>query len=231
MKNYDLYLIINKSNQKRYIGITKIGFQTRFEKHLINAKRFYRQHQNMVLYLSVRKHGAKNFSVEFLQEGNDWEHLKKLEVVAIIKYNTFIDDGCGYNMTRGGSGTTGYKWTKEQLDRRTERGLTEEHKANISKNHARYWQGRSHSVETIEKIKKARIGTTASIETRNKMSWSRRGQRNGKAKAVLIGDLYFETVKAAAEYIGIHPDSMGRRVNNSSNFLDHIWATDKNRGD
>lgn len=230
MKNYDLYLIVNKINEKRYIGITKVGFQKRFEKHLINAKRFYRQHQNMVLYLSVRKHDAKNFSVEFLQEGNDWEHLKKLEVVAIIKYNTFIDDGFGYNMTRGGSGANGYKWTQEQLDRRTERGLTKEHKANISKGHARYWQGRSHSIETIEKIKRKRATQSYSKETRDKMSRSRQNGKNPMAKSVLIGDLYFETVKEAAEYVGIHPDSLSRRITNSSNFLDHIWATTK-RGD
>lgn len=213
-------------NHKKYVGITKVGYERRFEKHIINAKRFYRRHQNIVLYLSIRKYGADKFSVEFLQEGNDWKHLKELEIVAIIKYNTFIDDGCGYNMTRGGDGSDGYKFTDEQLARRTERGLTDEHKAKIKANNGRYWLGKHHTKETIDKIKKARATQVIGEVTRQKHRDRMTGAKNPKAKAVFIGKQYFETLKAAAKFIGTHPENLSRRIK-SPKFPDYIWAKDK----
>ena len=222
MKNYDLYLITNEVDNKKYVGITKIGYEKRFEKRLLNAKRFYRRHHNILLYLAIRKHGAENFSIKFLREGDSWKHLQELEIAAIIEYNTFMEDGCGYNMTRGGEGTDGYKFTQEQLDRRP-KTLSKEHKANIKANNGKYWLGKNHTEETIDKIKLARANQVIGEATRQKHRDRWLGHKNPNAKAVLIKDLYFETVKEAAEYADIHPESLSRRVRNP-NFPDYIWA-------
>ncbi len=223
MENYHLYIITNLVNQKKYVGITKVGFQARFEKHLLNAQYFYHRYQNKVLYLAIRKHGCENFSVKFLAEGDDWNHLCQIEVIAIKEYNTFIDDGCGYNMTRGGDGTDGYKFTEEQLAKRTERGLSEEHKANIKKNNARYWLGKHHIPKTIAKIKKARAKQVMSEEFKEgaRQRWT--GAKNPRAKAVMIGNVRYETLKSAADAMGKHPETISQRIRNP-NFPEHKWA-------
>lgn len=214
MKGYDLYLIINKVNGKRYVGITKIGFKARFEKHLINAERFYKRHRNIILYYAIRKHGSENFTIEFLAEGDDWNHLKQLEIEAINNYNTYIhdDNAWGYNQTRGGDGTDGYKFTDKQLAKRTERGLTEDHKVKIKANNAKYWLGKNHTQETIDKIKAARAKQIITDETREKHRQKWLGSKNPNARAVIIDDTIFETLKDAAEYVGIHPDRLRDKI-------------------
>jgi len=219
VKNYHLYIITNLVNQKKYVGITKVGYEKRFEKHLLNAEKLIRRHQQIVLYLSIRKYGADKFSIEFLQEGNDWQHLKELEIATIIKHNTFIDDGCGYNMTRGGDGTDGYKWSQEQLDRRP-KTLSEERKDMVrGDKNPKYWLGKNHSTETIDKIRMARANQIISKGTRQKHRDNWMGSKNPNAKAVLIGEQYFSTVKEAAKFAGIHTESIRRRIRNS-NFPD-----------
>jgi len=37
MKNYHLYLITNKTDNKKYVGITKLGYPNRFDIHINKA--------------------------------------------------------------------------------------------------------------------------------------------------------------------------------------------------
>lgn len=194
----------------------------------------------------MRKHGFDNFSVEFLAEGNDWNHLCELEIEAIKKYNTFI--GPGYNVTRGGDGTDGYKFSGAQLAKRTERGLSEQHKENISKNNSCYWRGKAIPDETVNKIKKVLQGKHvkscvvngilygSAQEASDKIGFCvttiRKRCRNpnfpeyryisgtkysfGKARPCIVNGIEYESVLEASRKSGIDPRIIRKRIKNKN---------------
>jgi hypothetical protein len=61
--------------------------------------------------------------------------------------------------------------------------LSEEHKRNLSKSHARYWLGKHHSSETKNKMSKARVGKKPmlgkhhSVDTKKKLSEKGKGRK------------------------------------------------------
>tara|TARA_B100000902_G_scaffold375406_1_gene405359 strand:+ start:282 stop:875 length:594 start_codon:yes stop_codon:yes gene_type:complete len=73
------------------------------------------------IHNSVRKHGWHNFKVEILIDNIPEEALSNLEIYYIAFYNTMKP--YGYNLTRGGEGTSGYKFTPEQLENRRQAAL------------------------------------------------------------------------------------------------------------
>ena len=90
-ENYSpmIYLITNTLNGKRYIGKTSKTLEERWSQHCKNAKYGLETY----LYKSMRKHGAENFKIEFLQDGLDEE-----EILCIEKFAP------EYNLTKGGTG-------------------------------------------------------------------------------------------------------------------------------
>ncbi len=75
--------------------------------------------------------------------------------------------------------------------------MSEETKRKMSKNNARYWQGKRRSPETKEKIRQAQSGKKHSAETKAKMSASQPRDRisESKKKAVIQMDLSGKTIK------------------------------------
>lgn len=84
-----IYLIINKVNGKRYIGKTTKTLEERWYRHIKDAE----YGSDTFFHRAIRKHGAHNFSIEFLAEG-----LEEEEVKMIKAFNP------EYNMTQGGDG-------------------------------------------------------------------------------------------------------------------------------
>lgn len=110
---YQLYLITNSVNNKRYIGQCNQakGYITRFKEHISestknNVKRI------SVLHRAIKKYGSENFNVKLLLHDIPEKDIDKLESVWIQKFNTFYLNGFGYNMTYGGQGVHGYKHTE-----------------------------------------------------------------------------------------------------------------------
>ena len=112
MINGTIYVITNLNNNKKYVGLTKKTVEQRFEEHIDNALKG----MNTILYKAIRKHGKQNFKVEALETRIDnAEELKMKEIEYIKEFKTYsFAGGHGYNMTLGGDGTLGYKWTEEQ---------------------------------------------------------------------------------------------------------------------
>jgi len=108
-----VYMIINKINNKKYIGITTNSLAERYP-HGIKA------HHNPHLRKSVLKYGQKNFEVTLLEKNiENINTLQNLEIKYIEQYDTCNKDK-GYNKSLGGFGV-----------RQTER--TKEHCLNLSK--------------------------------------------------------------------------------------------------
>jgi len=140
-----IYCIENLISGKKYIGKSE-DINTRI-KHVHKTCRY--------LYRAINKYGEENFK-RYVIEYCSIEELYNRERFYIKEWNTKVPNG--YNLTDGGEGTSGYKFTDEQ-------------KENLSKSH----NGRIVSQETKDKLSKSLTGIVKSEETRKKLSESHLG--------------------------------------------------------
>lgn len=112
MKTYELYLITNLVNGKRYVGQTNEGrgYLSRFVEHIEIAENDASQHK-CYIHHAIKKYGKQNFEVKRLIHGIPDNQINRYEQLWIKKFNTFYLNGRGYNLTQGGSGMLGYRHT------------------------------------------------------------------------------------------------------------------------
>jgi GIY-YIG catalytic domain-containing protein len=108
-----VYLITNKINGKRYIGQTIRPLKYRFKAH---------QHPSTCaphLYNAIKKYGEGSFSIEALaiiRTKEDRDFYEKF----LIKEFDLRNPIKGYNITEGGDGALGYKFSEESKKRMSE---------------------------------------------------------------------------------------------------------------
>ena len=105
-----IYLITNKSTNKKYVGWTnKASALDRWKVHIQCAKRGDKSH----LYNAIRLYGEDDFIVEVVERGEDDNYmLNEREAYHISQY----DKNELYNMTSGGEGgITSTTWTKGNI--------------------------------------------------------------------------------------------------------------------
>ena len=103
-----IYLLTNLITLMCYVG-KSIDFEARMDEHKKG-----KDIDKSYVERSIRKHGWHNFKVEILIDNIPEEALSNLEIYYIAFYNTMKP--YGYNLTKGGEGTSGYKFTPEQLE-------------------------------------------------------------------------------------------------------------------
>jgi len=98
-----VYMAINLVNDKIYIGATEKGLSSRRARHFWNAK----TGRPGKFYNAIRKYGKNKFSfVEVLKCKDFWEALREEELyIKALKPH--------YNLTAGGGGVKGYKFSAE----------------------------------------------------------------------------------------------------------------------
>lgn len=106
--------LISFPNNKYYVGITSTSFEERKRNHLSHANT-----SNLAVHNAIVKYGKK-VKWEVIDKADNWDDLTDLEIKFIKEYNSYIDDN-GYNLTRGGDGTVGYKHSKEDNLRNSNR--------------------------------------------------------------------------------------------------------------
>lgn len=151
----EVYLITNRINGKRYVGITCRGYQERFKEHVSQAANGSR----LIFHEAIRKYGSDNFDVICLESNILDCDIEAKEKYYISLYNTFYENGIGYNMTEGGGGMCGYKHT-EEAKKKISTGLIG-HKFPESRN---------------KKIQEAMTGREYLPEWRASLSQSRKGR-------------------------------------------------------
>jgi hypothetical protein len=104
---------VNKTNQKRYIGITS---QKPEERWGPNGNKYTAQYFSR----AIEKYGWDNFDHFILCEDLTEDEAKQLEITLIEEHNTFNPD-FGYNCTRGGEGNRKYKTEEDFLVARRDR--------------------------------------------------------------------------------------------------------------
>ena len=107
MNTYTVYLITNKINNKKYVGITRVSVKSRLKRHF--AYRTKEQCSTKFNY-AVLKYGVDNFDVTILETDVSQDIASERERYYISLYDSYEN---GYNSTIGGNGTVGYIFTDE----------------------------------------------------------------------------------------------------------------------
>lgn len=76
---------------------------------------------NLAVHNALAKYG-EGVEWKIIDKADNWEELTDLEIKYIKEYNSYID-GNGYNLTKGGGGTVGYKHSKEDNLRNSKRKI------------------------------------------------------------------------------------------------------------
>lgn len=96
MKEYKIYCILNKINNKRYIGQTCQKFENRIYRHFSDLKK--NKHVNDFLQRSYNKHGKDAFEYFILENNIDnLSESNNREKYYIDFYNT-LNEESGYNL-------------------------------------------------------------------------------------------------------------------------------------
>jgi len=162
-----VYKTTNLINNKIYIGFHK----SKSKNYLGSGK---------ILKQALKKYGRENFINEILEICNSEEELFKREKYWIKHYDS-QNRLIGYNITDGGLGGVG---SKHLLGRK----LSEEHRLNISLNHADVngeknpMFGKTHTKEVRELLCNLHLGKPLPIETRKKQSKKKSGELNNNSK-------------------------------------------------
>lgn len=94
-----IYVITNKINSKRYIGLTIQTLDRRWKYHLEQANRGSISDKSS-LHAAIRNYGAENFSIEQIDVGTTKGSLEAKEIKWINDFGTLIPNG--YNISKGG---------------------------------------------------------------------------------------------------------------------------------
>ena len=179
MKTYTIYRATNLVNNKIYIGFTT-NWPHRINGHNYDCR--YGNADNKAFYNAIKKYGWDNFVWEAIYQSQEFKHtLTIMEPYFITEYRSWVgfEDCNGYNVTKGGEGTTGWKRSPELVEshrqKMTGRKFTAEHIANRVASFKRTMagkgtmSGKTHSEETKDKIRQAHIGNPKSEEHKKAM--------------------------------------------------------------
>jgi group I intron endonuclease len=109
-----IYCIRNIKDEKRYIGYS-FDISKRFVHHTSALRRG--NHDNPYFQSIWNTSKEEDFVFEIIEEyPPDKKLLKAMEIYFIAYYNSFKDDGGGYNLTRGGEGSIGFKQSSESIE-------------------------------------------------------------------------------------------------------------------
>jgi len=213
-----IYCIENIVNGKKYIGRSN-NLNKRLKQHLFYLKNKNYKKENRYLINSFHKHGENNFKFYIVEKCLE-ENLSEREVFYIKEWNTKVPNG--YNLTDGGEGTSGYKFTDEQkknlsiaatgVIHESRRGvpLSEDHKKKLSESH-KGKPGSRLGTKTSEKSKKkfheTRFGVPIHTEESKKRisESSKKRITTNEAKQNMSNAKSFRKIKnASSQYIGVY---------------------------
>lgn len=101
-----VYLLHNTVNDKLYVGKTVRTLDERWNGHVSCARR---NDNDMLICRAIKKHGVNVFDRRVL-EICDESIVSEQEKFWIAELKTHVSQG-GYNLTLGGEGTSGYKFS------------------------------------------------------------------------------------------------------------------------
>ncbi len=188
MESYGIiYKITNAMNGKSYIGQTTQKASKRWTAHkVLSAKPRWPIHRAMF------KHGVGNFSFEVIEHCSDRSSLDAAECRWIAEIGS--RKPLGYNVTEGGGGAKGYRFSDEARRKLGDR-----------------MRGRYVGPEIGRKISASKTGYKMKEETRLKMAASRTGKSHPEEVRQKIGASQKGRKLSPEQIEMIRSNSSGRR--------------------
>lgn len=97
---FSIYVITNTVNAKRYIGLTTISLNLRFNSHTAEART---ENPRQLISRAIKKYGVKAFTIEHVLCCLTKEDMFAAEAAIILQEGT-RDPSKGYNASAGGEG-------------------------------------------------------------------------------------------------------------------------------
>jgi len=202
LPNYDfsgIYQLKNTVNDKIYIGQAQ-NILKRFNEHRRN-RNGHLLYRDCILYRAIKKYGWDKFEISVLEKVEDFSLLNEREIHWINKLNP------KYNTKEGGDCARGWHHSEESKKKMSET----KSKMYIGENNPFY--GKSHSEETKEKIRTARLGKSLSKEHKGKLRAAYNPDRFYKKviKMNINGTVelaFFNSVSDAAKSVNISQGSL-----------------------
>lgn len=198
-----VYLVENKRNGKRYVGLTKHDLDTRWGQHVKDA---LHERSNMLLHKAIRKNGPDGFVRTVIDEAESEEQLRELEKSWIEALGTHVSQG-GYNLTLGGDGVSGWSPSEEHRE-----AIRQAHLGEKNHNYRKNWGKTSWTEEERQKVSEKRMGDgnpmygkSHTEEARKKIGEATAlNKRKSVVQYTKTGDkvAIFNSMKEAAEAIG-----------------------------
>ena len=165
MKIQGIYKIVNKINNKIYIG-QSINIEERFKQHKRSLNKYFKY----PLYNAFRKYGIENFEFVVLEWIKNRYDLNEREQYWLDYYQSYNKD-FGYNIALGAKGNVCAQETRDKISiankgKRKGCKLSEEHNRKNCDSH----KGIKQSEDTINKIKLSNKKYWNIQENRNKHS-------------------------------------------------------------
>ena len=181
-------------NGKSYIGITSKTAEERFKEHCSKSSKC------KLVKAAIAKYGKESVQIIVIGECDNYELLCLSETEAIDKFNTFHENGKGYNLTIGGEGSiTVNVFGDKRKQRDKERRLI----AYDSYREKAIERARAYFIENTEKIKKqakARYEATKHINKEEKNRKSKEYKRKVRIeKGIGVKPLLTEEEKKERE--------------------------------
>jgi group I intron endonuclease len=111
-----VYCIKNSINGKEYVGLTTRSLEIRWKQHIQESNKEGSWEYKTPLGLAIKKYGKEAFDVFIVEKCDDLESTKQAEIRLIKERKSHVSAG-GYNITKGGDGRFGTKWSQEIKDK------------------------------------------------------------------------------------------------------------------
>lgn len=194
-----IYKITNLITNKHYIGQTVRPLQERYAEHINRANNLDSRH----LYVSMRKYGIDNFTIEQIDTANSIQDLNEKEIYWISYYDSYNN---GYNMTQGGDINPMHSSKSRESHKSKMR--SEEVRNKISESVRRNRADPNSNYNTVEYHEKLSLAAKGNQKYKGKKRPQHAIEASSKAlrKKVKCVDLNstlvaeFDSVKAAADW-------------------------------
>lgn len=165
-KQYGIYGIKNKINNKIYVGKTMNSFGDRWDCHKACLRGVY--HENRHLQNAWNKYGEANFDFIILKDctGQDLEFVNQTEIDEISKYKQL---GLSYNIHDGGDGGL---FLGKHLSEETKRKIGEKNRVNMT--------GKRASPETKEKMSQSQKARFLKWSEEDRKIWGQKMSEHNK---------------------------------------------------
>lgn len=193
-----IYLIQNKVNGKMYVGQTTQTFEKRMYGHI----HISRTKPKCLIDIKLKEYGLHNFESFIIDRCyTNQEDLDILECFYIKKFNSKVDNECGYNIREGGRRSKLCEIGKQKL-----RGARPQISGSKNPNF-----GNKYSKETREKIS----NNHADVSGVNNPMYGMKGKNNPNSKAVMCinNNKVYDCVYLCAEDLKLNYNSVVSAAN------------------